>query len=123
VDNAGLDPGFRKGRLDGLRKTLQPVDDGNQDVRNAPVAKIIENLGPEFGTLIGLKPQPQNVPGAVRQDRQGDKNRLVRNGPIAADIDPDRIHEDDRIAGIQRAVLPGGDLLHHRVGDRGNQTR
>jgi hypothetical protein len=119
----GLNPRLGKGCLDSLWEALQPVHDGDEDVLDAPVTQIAENLGPELCALIGLKPQTQNVPRAIRQYREGHEDRLVRDRPIAADIDPDRVHEDDRIAGFQRAVLPGGDLLHHGVGDRGNQAR
>lgn len=122
VDDAGLDPGLRKGGLDGLRKAFQPVHDGDEDVLDAPIAQVAENLGPELRALIGLEPQAQNVPRAIRQNREGHEDRLVRDRPIAADIDPDRVHEDDRIAGFQRAVLPGGDLLHDRVADCRNQA-
>ena len=89
---------------------------------DAAVAQIVQHLGPKFGTLVGLKPQAQNVARAVRQDRQRHEDRLVRHCAVAANIDADRVHEHDRIARFQRAVLPGSDLLHHRVGDRGNQA-
>lgn len=96
------------------------VHDRDQDVLDAAVAQIVQHLGPEFGTLVGLKPQAQNVARAVRQDRQRHEDRLVRHCAVAANIDADRVHEHDRIARFQWAVLPGSDLLHHRVGDRGN---
>ena len=118
----GLNSRLGEGRLDGLREALQPIHDGDQDVLDAAIAKIAENLCPELCALIGLKPQTQNVPSAIRKHREGHEDRLVRDRPVTADIDPDRVHENDRIAGFKGAVLPSGNLLHHRVGDRGNQA-
>src|SRR6056297_4002288 len=97
-------------------------DDGDQDVLDASVAQIIEDLGPELGTLVGLEPQAQNVPRPVRQDGQSHEDGLVRDRPIAADVDPDRIHEDYRVAGLQWAVLPGGHLVHDGIGDGRDQA-
>jgi len=53
VDDTGLDPGLGERCLDGLRKALQPVDDGDEDVLDTPVAQVAENLGPELRALIG----------------------------------------------------------------------
>jgi hypothetical protein len=111
MPNAGLDLRAGKGRLDGLGEALEAVDHGDEDVLNTAVFEIIQDLGPELRPLIGLEPQAQNVPCAVRQDRQSLEDRLVRHSPVASDIDPDRVHEHHRIAGLQRAVLPGGDVL------------
>ncbi|BAK83640.1 hypothetical protein GLX_12280 [Komagataeibacter medellinensis NBRC 3288] len=123
MNDTRLNAGSGEDRLNGLRKALQPVDYGDQDVLHTPIAQVAEDLGPEFGPFIRLEPQPQNVPCAVRQDRERHEDSLVRDSPITADIDPDRVHEDDRVAGFQRTVLPGGDLLHHGVGNRGNEAR
>ena len=49
VDDTGLDPGLGESRLNGLRKALQPVHDGDEDVLDASVAQVAENLGPELG--------------------------------------------------------------------------
>lgn len=122
MDNTGLDLGSGEGRFDGLGEALETVHDGDQDVLNAAVAQIAQHLGPEFGPLIGLEPQAQNVPCAVRQDRQSHEDRLVRDRAVAADVDPDRIHEHHRIAGLKRAVLPSRHLLHHGVGDGRDQA-
>ena len=116
------DLGLWKGRLDGLREALEAVHDRDKDVLNAPVAQIVQHLCPELGTLVGLEPQAQNVARAVRQNRQCDKDSLVRHRAVIADIDPDRVHEHHRIAGLKRAVLPRGDFLHHRLGDRRDQA-
>ena len=58
-------------------------------ILDAAVAQIVRHLGPELGTLVGLKPQAENVARAVRQDRQCYEDRLVRHRDVTADIDPD----------------------------------
>ena len=93
VHDAGLDLGPGDGRLDGLGKAFEAIYDRNQDVLDAPVAQVAEHLGPELCPLIGLKPEAENVARAVWQDRQRHEDRLVQHSAIAADIDPDRVHE------------------------------
>src|SRR6056297_1912467 len=118
MDNACLDLCLGKGRLDGLWEALEAVNYGDEDVLNAPVAQIVQHLCPELGALIGLKPKAQNVPRTVWQDRQCYEDGLVADRPIAADIDPDSVHEDDWIARFQWAVLPRCDLVHDGLSDR-----
>ena len=77
-------------------KPLEAVHDRNQDILDAAVAQIVQHLGLEFGTFVGLKPQAQNVARAVRQDSQRHEDRLVRHCAVAANIDADRVHEHDR---------------------------
>lgn len=57
VDDASLNPRLGKGRVDSLREALQPVHDGDEDVLDATVAQVAENLDPELRALIGLEPQ------------------------------------------------------------------
>jgi hypothetical protein len=48
-------------------------------------------------------------------------DRLVADQPFIANLDPQSVEENQGIDGLQRACLPGGDLLEHRVGDRADQ--
>ena len=57
VDDARLHLRLWKGRLDGLGEALEAIHDRDQNVLDAPVALIVQDLGPEFGALIGLKPK------------------------------------------------------------------
>ncbi|ANP36041.1 hypothetical protein JL2886_01120 [Phaeobacter gallaeciensis] len=45
VDDTGLTPRLGKGSLDSLVEALQPVHDGDEDVLDASVTQIAENLG------------------------------------------------------------------------------
>jgi len=101
MDDARLDLSFWKGRLNGLGQAFEAVDHGNEDVLDTAIAEIVLHLCPELGAFVGLKPQAQDVTRAVRQDRQGHKDRLVADRPVAADIDPDRVHEHHRVTGFQ----------------------
>jgi len=114
--------GLGEGGFDGLREALEAVDHGDEDILDAPVAQVAQDFRPEFGAFTGLKPKAQDVARAIWQDCQRDEDRLVADRPIAADIDPDRVHEHHRIARLQWAVLPGGDLIHDGLGDRRNQA-
>jgi tetratricopeptide (TPR) repeat protein len=48
---------------------------------------------------------------------------LVAHRAFIADLDPQCVEEDQRIGRLQRARLPGGDFLEHRVGHRADQVR
>jgi hypothetical protein len=75
--DAGLHHGLRENRVDGLRKTPQPIDDGNQDVTDAAALEFVHDAQPELGAFGLFDPQTQNIFGAVRQDAQRDVDRLV----------------------------------------------
>ena len=81
-----------------------------------------ETLGPECRARIGLEPQGPERRVCPARTARASKTAWFETAPSLADITPDRIHEHDRVAALQRAGLPAGDLLQHRVGDRGNQA-
>ena len=121
MDDAGLNHCLRKDGRDGIRKTLQPVDNGDQNVRDAAVLELGHHPHPELGALGLLDPYSQNLLGAVRLDAKGDVDRFVPDKPLVPDLHPDRIEKDQRIAGVQRTGLPFLHRLHHRVGDPENE--
>ena len=47
----------------------------------------------------------------------------LTDAAIGADLQVDGVQIDDRPDGVQRAVLPGPDLVEHRVSDLGDQRR
>ena len=102
-------------------KALQAVDDGDQHVLDAAVLQLVHHAQPELGAFVLLEPQPQDLLGAVGAHAERDMHRLVADQPFVADLDPQGVEENQRIGRFQRAGLPGGDLLQHRVGDRADQ--
>ena len=56
VHNAGLHHRSREHRLDCLRKTLQPIDNRDQDVADPTVAQLVDDPQPELGALVGVDP-------------------------------------------------------------------
>ncbi len=107
---------------DGVGKTLQAIDDGQHDILDTAVAQFVHDAQPEFGAFILLQPQAKDHLGAVGHDAQGNMDRLVANHALVADLNPDRIEENQRIGWVQRALLPGRDLLQHSVRDRADQV-
>ena len=65
VNDAGLDLGLWKHRGDRLRKALQAIDDGDQDVFDAAVLQLVHDAQPEFRALGLLDPQAENFLGSV----------------------------------------------------------
>ena len=47
---------------------------------------------------------------------------LVADQALVADLDPQRVEEDQRIDRLQRPGLPGGDLLQHGIRHRADQV-
>src|ERR1700735_3467960 len=121
MDNAGLNQRLRKGGADRLRKSLEAVDDGDQDVCNAAILQIVHNLETELGALGLLDPKPQNLLLAGRLDAQDDIDRLVLDQALVADFDPQRVKKDDRINRLKRPALPFAHLIQNGVGDLADQ--
>src|SRR6056297_1439039 len=125
MNNTTLNLRFRVYAGNGLREASQPVDAGNQDVLQAPVLQIAENLQPEVGpfALGNVRSQYQLV--AIAVDAQDIVDCFVLHPALGADLVVHCIQPHNAVDGLQRAVLPGfylgdnpvGDLRENRVGD------
>jgi len=104
MHNAGLDHRLREHGVDGIGEALQSVDDGNEDVGHTPVLELAHDAHPE------LRP--------LGQDTERDVHRLVADKALIPEFDPDRVEEDQRVAGVKRPFLPFSDGFQHGVGDR-----
>jgi hypothetical protein len=116
-----LNDGVGKCGVDRFREAFEPIDHGQQDVLDAAVLEFVHHPEPEFGAFILLDPHAQNGFGAIGHDAQRNMDCLVADQPFVADLDPNGIKENKRIDGIQRTLLPGCNLIEHRVGDRADQ--
>jgi len=119
MHDARLDSRVGKGRVDGVREALEAINDGDQDVFDAPVAQIVHHREPELGPLIIGDPQPQNLAFTFRSDAQSDVNRLVFNLSAfrIANFDAQGIKKNDGVHRLQSAVLPVRHLLQDGIGD------
>ena len=86
MHDAGLDGRLGEDRLDRLGEALQPVDAADQDVPDAALLQIGEDLHPELRALGLLEPHPEHVAVAVERDAQGE---VAARG--AARVPPSRI--------------------------------
>jgi hypothetical protein len=84
---------------------------------------LVHDLEPKLGALARLDPKAEDVLRPVRRDAEREIDSLVADQPLIADLDPNGVEENQRIAGLQRSVLPFGDGLEHRVRDRRNEVR
>jgi len=103
------------------RACLEPVDDCDQDVVDAAGLELVHHLQPELGALGLLDPQPEHLLLAFAVKGEGDIDRFVAHQALVADLDPQRVEEDDRIDRVERPVLPFPNLLEHGVGDPADQ--
>ena len=119
----GLNDRIREYRGDRIGKALQAVDDGEEDVLDAAVAKFVHHPEPELGALVLLEPQAEHLLGAVGTDAQRDVDRFITDHALVADFHPQRIEEHQRIDRIERPLLPGRYFIEHGVGHRADQVR
>ena len=62
VDDAGLHDSLRKNGVDGLRKTLQAIYDGDQNVLGSTGLELVDDAQPEFGALGLFDPDAEESP-------------------------------------------------------------
>jgi hypothetical protein len=74
-------------------KTLQAVDNGNQDVADAAGLQLVHHLEPEFGALGRLDPEPENVLRSIGCDAKREIDSLVADKALVADP---RIKSEDK---------------------------
>ena len=86
VHDAGLNCGLGEHREDRLRKALQAIDHGQQDILDAAVAQLVHDTQPELGSFVLFKPQTQDFLGAVRTNPERNVHRLVAHQPFVADL-------------------------------------
>ena len=118
VDDAGLHRRLREDGEDRLWEAFQPVDDGDQDVLDAAGLQLVHHHEPEFGALGRLDPELENVLRSICCDAKREIDSLVADQAFVADLDPDGVEENQRIARLERPVLLFGHGLEHGVGDR-----
>ena len=109
-------------RRAGAQDRLEAVNDSQHDIINAPVLELVHDAQPELGAFILLDPQAQNLLSAIGAGTQRDVDRLIPNHALIADLNADGVEEDERIGRIERALLPGRDLIQYRVCDRRYQV-
>lgn len=74
MNDSQLNGGVGIDGFNGLRKALQAIDAGNEDVLHTPVFKFRDDLLPELGTFRLGNPQAQHflLTGQVESNRQID---------------------------------------------------
>ncbi len=66
------EPAFREGGGDSVREALQPVNNGNQSVLNAPAFQFVHHRKPELRSFILRNPEPKALAQAITGDAKGD---------------------------------------------------
>lgn len=68
---------------------------------------------PELRSLGLLNPYPQHLLDPIDVDPDHHVSGLIGHHAAVADLEPDRVDVQDRIYRIDRAGLPGRDLVDH----------
>ena len=122
VDDAGLHPRLGEHRFDRFGEPLEPVDAGDQDVLDAALLEVVQDLEPELRALALLEPHPEHVPVAFEGDAQREVAGPALHAARFSDLDHEAVEEHDRVEVIERPLLPGTHVLHDRVGDAADQV-
>jgi hypothetical protein len=122
MNNARLHDGGRIDRLDRLREALQPVDAAEQDVVDAALPELVEDLHPELRALGLLEPHPEYVALPLDRDAEREVTGASLHRAALANLEDERVEEDHRVDVIERTLLPLAHVLHHRVGDPADQV-
>jgi hypothetical protein len=120
VHHAGLHDRPRPDGLHRLGQALEPVADRHEDVADAAVLDLGEDVQPVLGALAAVAgPQPQDFAPALSSDGQGDIDGPVGDRAVA-DLHVDGVDEDDRIDRVEGSTLRFGHALEDFVGDGGD---
>ena len=122
VHDARLHDGLGEDRLDRLREALQAVDAADQDVCDAALLELGEDLHPELRALGLLKPHAEHVALALDRDPEREVARAALDDAAFADLDHQRVEKEHRVDVVERSLLPGADVVDDRVGDAADQV-
>jgi hypothetical protein len=70
MHDAGLNDRLREDGVDRLGESLQAIDNGEENVADAPVPEFVHDAQPELGAFGVLDPQAENILRAVCLDAQ-----------------------------------------------------
>ena len=122
MNDAGLDRGLGEHGFDRFGEAFEPVDTRDQNVLDAALLEVGEDLHPELRALVGLKPHAEHVALAIDPDRQREIAGTPLDRAAVADLQHQRVQEHDRVDVIQRPRLPRPRVLHHRIGHPRDQV-
>src|SRR5687767_5955994 len=110
MHDAGLMNRLGERGLDRAVEAGQPVGAQEQDVVDAAVLELREDLEPELGSLRLCDPQPQDVSFAIETHAQSDVEGALLDVRTITDAHDDRVEIHDGVDGLERALLPGSEL-------------
>ena len=117
-----LDGRHREHSFDRLGEPGQPIDAADQDVSDAALLEIVEDLHPELRALRFLKPHPEHVALALQGHAQREVQRAALHAAAVADLQDHAIEEHDRVDVLQRPLGPLTHIVDHAVGDPRDQV-
>ena len=82
---------LREQRLDRFREPFETIDTRDQDLLDAALLEIGEDLHPELRALVGLKPHPEDLTLAVHRDRHREVAGLALHAAAVADLEYERV--------------------------------
>lgn len=121
MDDAQLDRGLRVDAVYRIRKALQAVHAGNQDVLKATIFQLRQHFQPELCAFIIGQPHTRQRFLAFGVDTQREEDSFVYDAAILADFIDNAVHVNNGIQRIQLPVLPLRNQLFYGIRDFGYQ--
>ena len=88
---------LRKYRLNRLRKSREPVDQGDQHILNAPCLQLRHHAVPELRPFGLLDPEPQDILAAAARDSQREIDGFVPHRAFVPDLHAERVENHEKI--------------------------
>ena len=102
MHDARLDRGLGEHGLDRLGESFEAVDARDQDVGDAALLELVEDLHPELRALGLLEPHAEHVTLALHVHAQGEVAGLALNAAALTDLQDQAVEEHDRVDVIER---------------------
>ena len=117
MDDTGPHNGAREHGSDSVRKVLQAVEDGEDDIVHAAGLELVHDAPPELGGFGLFNPDTQNMLLAFAIERQGEVDGLVLDHALVADLHPQSVEENHWVDRVERPVPPLAHLVEDGVSD------
>ena len=75
-----------------------------------------------FAPSVVLEPHPEHVALTVDPDAERQIAGFALHRPAVTDLQHERVKEQHRVDVLQRPLLPGTDVVHHRIGHPADQV-
>src|ERR1044071_7935480 len=115
--------GLREDRFYSFGEPFQPLDARDEDILHTSVLQLRDYRKPELRPFSIRSPHPQYLFQALQIDSECEVNRFIGDSALTLDLHLQSVEVQHWIYRIQRARLPGPNLIKDCVRDGRDQRR